>query len=56
MGRLITGMAAGAVIGTAVSMAVMPQLNRRTRKSMKRAGRRMIHVAEGTVGNIMSKM
>lgn len=56
MGRLITGMAAGAVIGTAVSMVVMPQLNRRTKKSMRRASRKMMHAAGGTVGNIMSMM
>ncbi|GAA0070078.1 YtxH domain-containing protein [Clostridium sardiniense] len=52
MGRLIRGMAAGAVIGTAVSMMIMPQIDRRTRRTMRRAGRRMMHAAR--VDNMMS--
>lgn len=52
MGRLIRGMAAGAVIGTAVSMMIMPQIDRRTRRTMRRACRRMMHAAK--VDNMMS--
>lgn len=56
MGRLLTGMAAGAIIGSAVSMMMMPEMNKKTAKSMRRAGRKMMNATEGTIGNIMSKM
>lgn len=55
MGRLLTGMAAGAIIGSAVSM-MMPEMNKRTTKSIRRAGRKMMNATEGAIGNIMSKM
>lgn len=56
MGRLLTGMAAGAIIGSAVSVMMMPEMNKRTTKSIRRAGRKMMNATEGAIGNIMSKM
>ncbi|MGL4569945.1 MAG: hypothetical protein ACRCVJ_02630 [Clostridium sp.] len=56
MGKLIKGMAAGALIGTAVGMAILPQLDRRTRKSMKRTGRKIAHVAGDTYDHMMTMM
>lgn len=56
MGKLIKGMAAGALIGTAVGMAILPQLDRRTRKSMKKTGRKIAHVAGDTYDHMMTMM
>ncbi|MDQ0148589.1 YtxH domain-containing protein [Eubacterium multiforme] len=56
MGKLIKGMAAGALIGTAVGMAMLPQLDRRTKRTMRRAGRKLANVASDTVENMMSMM
>lgn len=56
MGRLLTGMAAGAIIGSAVSMMIMPEMNKKTTRSMRRTGRKMINATEGAIGTIMSKM
>ncbi|MBP1889046.1 gas vesicle protein [Clostridium moniliforme] len=56
MSKLIKGMAAGALIGTAVGMAMLPQLDRRTKRTMKRAGRKLANVATDTVENMMSMM
>lgn len=56
MGKLIKGMAAGALIGTAVGMAVLPQLDRKTQKNMRKFGRKLSNMAEDTYDNIVSKM
>ena len=56
MSKLIKGMAAGALIGTAVGIAMLPQLDRRTKRTMRRAGRKLAHVASDTVENMMSMM
>lgn len=56
MSKLIKGMVAGAAIGTAISMAVLPQLDRKTQRTVKRAGRKLINAAGDTVENMMSMM
>ncbi|MGG7142388.1 YtxH domain-containing protein [Clostridium nigeriense] len=54
--RMIKGMAAGAVIGMAVSAVVLPQLDRRTQRNIKRVGRRAMNMAEDTCDMIMGYM
>ncbi|MCI6691359.1 MULTISPECIES: YtxH domain-containing protein [unclassified Clostridium] len=44
--RMIKGMAAGAVIGVAVTAVMLPQLDRRTQRNLKRVGRRAMNMAE----------
>ncbi|MEG1002229.1 hypothetical protein [Clostridium sp.] len=56
MGKLIKGMAAGALIGTAVGMAILPQLDRKTRKTMKRTGKKIANVAGETYDHMMTMM
>ncbi len=54
--RMIKGMAAGAVIGMAVSAVVLPQLDRRTQKNIRRVGRRAMNMAEDAYGMMMGYM
>jgi gas vesicle protein len=56
MGRFSKGMMAGILIGVAVEMAVMPQFDRKTQRTMRRAGRRMKDVAESTYNGIQDWM
>ena len=54
--RMLKGMAAGAVIGMAVSAVVLPQLDRRTQKNIRRVGRRAMNMAEDAYGMMMGYM
>ncbi|MGL4848810.1 MAG: YtxH domain-containing protein [Clostridium sp.] len=45
MGKIITGVA-GAVIGMAACAVILPNLDRRTQRTVKRAGRRLRDAAE----------
>ncbi|CUQ05547.1 YtxH domain-containing protein [Clostridium baratii] len=56
MGKMIKGMAAGALIGTAVSMVMLPRMDKRTRRHMRRAGKRFINAAGETYDNMMTMM
>lgn len=46
MSKCANGMVVGLLLGAAVGMMVVPQLDRKTQKNMRRAGRRFIDVAE----------
>lgn len=48
MCKFVKGMAMGAVIGAAVGVMMIPNLDRRTQRSMRKAAKRMRHVAEDT--------
>lgn len=52
MGRFSKGMVTGILIGVAVEMAMMPCYDRKTQRTMKRAGRRMRDMAESTYNGI----
>jgi gas vesicle protein len=56
MERFSKGMVAGILIGVAVDMAMMPYHDRRTQRTMKRAGRRKRDVAESTYHGIQGWM
>lgn len=56
MERFSKGMMAGILIGVAVEMAMMPAFDRRTQRTMKRAGRRMRNMAESTYNGIQDWM
>ncbi|CUP31801.1 MAG: hypothetical protein KIB43_01220 [Clostridium baratii] len=56
MGKMIKGMAAGALIGTAVGMVMLPRMDKRTRRHMRRAGKRFINAAGETYDNMMTMM
>lgn len=48
MCKFVKGMAMGAVVGAAVGVMMIPNLDRRTQRSMRKAAKRMRHVAEDT--------
>jgi gas vesicle protein len=52
MQRFSKGMMAGILIGVAVEMAMMPQYDRRTQRTMKKAGKKMRNMAESTYDGI----
>ena len=54
--RFSKGMMAGLLIGAAVEMAIMPMYDRRTQRTMKRAGKRMRNMAESTYNGIQDWM
>lgn len=51
--KMFKGMVAGAVIGMAVSAVVFPQMDRRTQRNFKRAGRRAMNMAEDACDMMM---
>lgn len=46
MFSMIKGMAVGAVMGACVTAVIFPQLDRRTQRNLKRAGKRALCMAE----------
>jgi len=56
MQRFSKGMMAGLLIGVAVEMAMMTQYDRRTQRTMKRAGKRMRNMAESTYDGMQNWM
>ena len=56
MQRFSKGIMAGVLIGVAVEMAMMPQYDRRTQRTMKRAGKKMRNMAESTYDGMQSWM
>lgn len=55
MTKYMFGMVTGLVVGTTVGMMVMPQLDRKTQKNVKRAGQRMMNLAEDSYDSMMSR-
>ena len=53
MCKFIKGIAMGAVIGTAVGIIMMPNLDRRTQRSMRKAAKRMKHVVGDTYDGML---
>ncbi|WP_438572832.1 YtxH domain-containing protein [Clostridium sp.] len=56
MGKMMKGLAAGAVIGAAASIMLIPQLDRKTQKSIKRASRRAMGMAEDAYDTMIGYM
>ena len=56
MQRFSKGIMAGILIGVAVEMAMMPQYDRRTQRTMKRAGKKMRNMAESTYDGMQNWM
>lgn len=54
--KMLKGMATGAVIGMAVSAVVLPQLDRKTQRSLKKVGKRAINMAEDACDMMMGCM
>lgn len=54
MRGFIKGITTGAIVGTAIGMMFMPELDRGTRKKIKRSGRMVRHMA-GDVYDTMKR-
>lgn len=52
MGKFAKGLLMGATIGAALEMMMMPQMDRRTQRYMRRAARRMRDVADSAYDGI----
>ncbi|MBK1811896.1 hypothetical protein JHL18_14840 [Clostridium sp. YIM B02505] len=53
MGRFMSGVTTGAIVGAAFGMMIMPQLDRKTQKSLKRAGKMVMNLAEERADGMM---
>lgn len=53
MKNYLNGIITGVVVGATVGMIVMPQLDRRTQRMIKKAGRKVIDFAENSYENVM---
>ncbi|MCR1951361.1 MULTISPECIES: YtxH domain-containing protein [unclassified Clostridium] len=56
MAKMMRSMAAGAMLGMAVSAMVLPQLDRRTQRNIRRASKRAINMAGDAYDTIMGYM
>ena len=54
--RMLKGMATGALVGMAVSAVILPQLDRKTQKSLRRVGKRALNIAEDACDMVMGYM
>lgn len=52
MGKYIKGIATGMVVGAAVGIMMMPQFDRKTKRQLKKIGKRAMNMAEDTYDNI----
>lgn len=53
MCKYINGMVAGIIVGAAVGMMILPQLDRKTQKTMKRAGNTVLDLIGDSCGSVM---
>jgi gas vesicle protein len=54
MGKFINGITTGAIVGATIGMMVAPQLDRNTRKRLKKTGKKMVNVAGDLYDNMMN--
>lgn len=55
MGKLLSGIAAGTIVGAAVGMAIVPNLDRKTQKKIRRICKKASCMAEDRCGDMLSK-
>lgn len=56
MCRFFKGIMMGTFIGMAVAMMVLPSMDKKTQRTVRRAGRRMMDIAEDTYDGVMDLM
>ena len=56
MGKYVNGMIAGLLVGATVGIMVMPQLDRKTQKCVRRKGQKMLDFVEDAYDNVMDRM
>ena len=55
MCKYLSGMVAGLVVGATVGMMVMPQLDRKTQRCVRRRGQKMLDFMEDSYDDLMGK-
>ena len=53
MGKYVNGITTGAFVGATIGMMIAPQLDRNTRKRLKRTGKRMASMAGDLYENVI---
>lgn len=56
MGKFVSGITTGAIVGAAFGMMVLPQLDRKTQKAFRKAGKKVMNAAGDTYGDMMEWM
>lgn len=56
MKKFMSGITTGAIMGAAFGMMVLPQLDRRTQKAFRKAGKKVMHAAGETYVDMMGWM
>ena len=56
MGKYINGMITGIVVGATVGVMVLPQLDRKTQRAVKRTGQKILDMAEDSYLDVMGCM
>ncbi|WP_147590094.1 YtxH domain-containing protein [Clostridium polynesiense] len=56
MGRFISGMTAGALVGAALGTVILSQMDRRTQRMIRKAGKRMMSTMGDTYDDMMHWM
>lgn len=51
---MLKSMATGIIIGAALGVLIMPQLDRKTQRAVKRTGKRMACLAEDAYDNVLN--
>lgn len=54
MKKYLNGIMTGVVVGAAVGMVVMPQLDRKTQKMVRKAGKKIVDFAENSYENMIN--
>lgn len=53
MGKYVNGMTTGALVGATIGIMIAPQLDRNTRKRLKKTGKRMANMAGDLYDNMI---
>ncbi|MGL5354657.1 MAG: YtxH domain-containing protein [Clostridium sp.] len=56
MGKVMKGLAVGAMVGAAIGIMAFPELDRKTQRSIRRTKKRMMGMAEDAYGNVIDYM
>jgi gas vesicle protein len=55
-GKFISGVVAGSIVGAAAGMMIIPTMDGKTRRRMRRKTRAVLNIAEGAYGSMMNWM
>lgn len=56
MGKMMTGLVAGAMVGAALGAVVIPQLDRKTQRKLRKTSNMLVGMAEDRCDGIMCKL